>query len=482
MTRSHKTPPGPRGVPILGTLPYYLKDALGFVTGCARRYGDIVHYNAMGLSVYQLNHPDLIEQVLVQNHHSFIKERFTRDLSFVIGNGLLVSEGDFWRRQRRMAQPAFQPRQVERYAEVMVDCAERRTADWHAGQHLNVHEEMTHVTMEIVARTLFDTELRQEAAEIGRSIDLLMTEYLSAGGVARIFLPKRLKFLGLLPTPSVRRQRAAIRRFDEILLPIIQQRRASGLARQDLLSMLLHAQDQDGSQMTDRQLRDEAVTLFVAGHETTALALSYAWYLLALHPEKERCLHDELDSVLGGRRPGVADLPCLPYAEWVVKEAMRLYPPAWGIGREATEDVEIGGYAAPKGTQMFLYQWVMHRDPRYFDEPEAFVPERWDNDLARRLPRFAYFPFGGGPRVCIGNHFAMTEATLVLATIAQRFRLELVPGFQLQLVPSITLRPRHGIPMLVSERQVSTHAGGSTVSRLGSNPPPAAILPESSQV
>jgi cytochrome P450 len=224
---------------------------------------------------------------------------------------------------------------------------------------------------------------------------------------------------------------------------LIGEHRATDHDPGDLLSRLLHARDDEGGAMTDRQLRDEAVTIFLAGHETTALSLFYAFFLLALHPEVESRLNDELAHVLGGRLPTVADVPNLTYAGWVAREAMRLYPPAWGVGREAIEDCEIGGYLVPKGTQFFIVQYLVHRDPRWFENPESFEPERWDGDLIKRLPRCAYFPFGDGPRVCIGNHFAMMEAVLVLATIAQRYRLEVLPGQTLELLPSITLRPRH---------------------------------------
>jgi cytochrome P450 len=264
------------------------------------------------------------------------------------------------------------------------------------------------------------------------------------------------RFLDYLPLPSSRRYWRAIDRLDRIIYRIIQSHRAEGRDRGDLLSRLLAARDEDGAGMTDRQLRDEVVTLVLAGHETTALVLFYTFYLLSQSPDAEERLAAELRAVLPNRSPTAADVPNLKYTEWVVREAMRLYPPAWGIAREALADCEIGGYRVPKGTQIFMTQWLVHRDARWFDDPEVFRPERWDNDLIKRLPRCAYFPFGDGPRVCIGNHFAMMEAVLILATIARRYRLSVEPGQTLELLPSITLRPKHGLRMRVRARDIDT--------------------------
>jgi cytochrome P450 len=256
-----------------------------------------------------------------------------------------------------------------------------------------------------------------------------------------------------LPTPARRRGRAAVARLDRIVYDIIAARRASGEDRGDLLSTLLHARDaDDGSRMTDRQVRDEIMTLFLAGHETTAVSLSWTWYLLARHPEVEARLLDELRGVLGGRRPAVADLPRLRYTEMVVTESMRLYPPVYSLTRRVAEPCEVGGHAIAPETVLVMSQWVVHRDPRWYDEPEAFQPDRWEHDLLKRLPRYAYFPFGGGPRLCIGNSFALMEATLLLAAIAQRFRFRLAPGAAVRPMLSVTLRPASGIPMVLSAR------------------------------
>ncbi len=441
---TRKIPPGPKGHFLVGHMFQAIGDQLGFPTRCAREYGDVVRLRFGTMVVYLLSHPEHIELVLRGNHRNFRKDRGTRLLSGALGQGLLTSEGDTWRRQRQLAQPAFQLDQIQRYGAVMVDYTERMLRGWKAQEARDVHADMTRLTLDIVARTLFGTSAAGQAETVGHALEALMTYYAS---VMSLF-----PWLRWLPTPGNRRFRRGVRDLDAVIYDLIARRRAEGPGGDDLLSRLLSLRDETGRGMTDRELRDEVVTLFLAGHETTALALSYCFYLLATHPEAEARLSAELAEVLRGRPPTSADVPRLRYAEWVVKESMRLYPPAPSIGREAVNDCEIGGYHVPKGTQIGLVQWVTHRDPRWFDEPEAFRPERWDNDLAKRLPRGAYFPFGDGPRICIGNHFAMLETVLILATVLQRYRLELAPGYRLELFPSITLRPKHGVRVVVRER------------------------------
>jgi cytochrome P450 len=343
-----------------------------------------------------------------------------------------------------LAQPAFQLDQIQKYCEVMVSFTDRMLRDWRAGQTRDIHTDMMRLTLEIVAQTLFSASVDGKAEVVGHAMEVIM-EY---------FAGLRAWFPGLLwlPTPGNLRYRRALAELDQIIYETIARRRASGRQGSDFLSRLLAARDEDGSQMTDQQLRDEVVTLFLAGHETTALALSFTFYLLAQNPDAEARLAAELSEVLQGRLPTARDVSRLRYTEWVVRESMRLYPPAPGIGREAIHDCEIAGYPIRKGTQIALLQWVVHRDPRWFDAPETFKPQRWDNDLAKRLPRCAYFPFGDGPRICIGQQFATMEAILTLATIAQRFRLKLAPGFTLDLLPSITLRPKRGVKMVLEER------------------------------
>jgi cytochrome P450 len=440
-------PPGPKGYLFLGSLPDFRRDMLGFFARCAWKYGDCVAFRLGWKPCLFINHPDLIEQVLVTDHRRFTKRTFAlRLLVPMLGNGLLTSEGDFWLRQRRLAQPAFHPSRIAAYSNIMVSHTERLLARWRDGETRDVHAEMMSLALGIVAKTLFDAEVGEDVRVVGEALDRMMAYFSSR---FEGFFPMPPSF----PTPANLRLRRAVWRLNEIVYRIIQERRTSGADRGDLLSMLLHAQDEgDGSQMTDQQLRDEFVTLFLAGHETTANALSWTWYLLAQHPEVEAKLAAELHAVLGGRSPTLADLPRLAYTERVVLESMRLFPPVWGFGREALEEVELGGYRIAPGTTVMMLQWTMHRHPRYFDNPDAFEPDRWADGLAKRLPKYAYFPFGGGPRICIGNSFAMMEAVLVLATLAQQFRFTLVPGQRVIPWPSITLRPKGGIRTVLARR------------------------------
>jgi cytochrome P450 len=329
----------------------------------------------------------------------------------------------------------------------MVEYAERMVSRWREGEKRDIHRDMMRLTLGIVAKTLFNADVSGDADRVGTILSEIVKPFASQATVKWI-LDNRL------PTPGHRRFHRSARHIDAIVFRIIAERRVSGRDEGDLLSMLLQAQDEDGSQMTDQQLRDEVMTLFLAGHETTALTLSWAWYLLALHPEAEAKFHAELDAVLGDRPPTVADLPRLRYTEMIAKESMRLYPPAYGVGRQPIAECEIGGYRVPAGTQIFAFQWVTHRDPRFFDEPEQFDPERWTEEFIDRLPKYAYFPFGGGPRVCIGNYFAMMEIILVLAAIGRKFRLPLADDSPVEILPAMSLRPRAGIHVLTEHRGI----------------------------
>jgi cytochrome P450 len=467
MRRTGKLPPQPRGGNRLSNSLAYIRDQIGFLGRATGECGDVVRLGLGPFTTYVLIHPEHIEQVLRIQADNFIKDKMTKWLIPLVGNGLLTSDGLFWRRQRKLAQPAFQRQQIERYAQVMVEQTERMLEGWHDGDVRDTHAELMRLTLGIVAKTLLDSELSGEADVIGDSLEIVMRYFLSPARWFRLY--------DYLPIPSVRRYRRAIGRIDEIIYRIIRERRAAGQDTGDLLSRLLAARDDEGRGMTDQQLRDEVVTLVLAGHETTALALFYTFYLLAQAPDAAGRLADELDTVLGTRTPTAADVPSLRYTEWVVRESMRMYPPAWGIAREALADCEIGGYHIPKRTQVFMIQWLVHRDARWFDDPLTFRPERWDNDLLKRLPRCAYFPFGEGPRICIGNHFAMMEAILILATIAQRFRLNVEPGQVLELMPSITLRPAKSLRMRIETRsRASARAGNDgleAVSRRSDNAP-----------
>jgi cytochrome P450 len=470
------------------------RDPLAFLTRCAREYGDFVSLQFGLRRGFLLSHPDLIEEVLVTQHRNFVKGAAVRRLR-VIGNGLVSSEGELWRRQRRLMQPAFHRRRIAAYGESMVTLTERMldgptvplgapaaarstspsaagqgpagaTGGWRDGEVRDVLPEMMSLTMAIVTRTLFGADVPAAAQGIGPALTEIGEHFNSRLYSLLYWLPD------WVPTPANVRVGRAIRRLDAVIYALIDRGRAAaagernGSESDDLLSLLLHAQDEDGSRMTDRQLRDEVMTLFLAGHDTTSLALSWTWHLLSQSPQAEARLHAELAEVLGGRAPTVADLPRLPYAEHVITEALRLYPPAWALGREALADCDIGGRRVPRGAHLTISPWVLHRDPRFFDEPEVFRPERWADSpaesggptedsrqrLAKRLPRFAFFPFGGGPRVCIGNAFAMMEAVLVLATIAQRFHLTALPGHPVVPRPYVTLRPESGIKMVLHRR------------------------------
>ena len=444
-------PPGPS----VNGLREMAIDQLGFYQRITREYGDFVPVRFGLRRAVFINHPDLIEEVLVTQSAKFIKSMALRRSRRLLGNGLLTSEGDFWRRQRRLAQPAFHRQRIAGYAETMVDATERLLITWRGRPALDVHAEMMRLTLDIVSQTLFGADTGGMADEIGEAVTIGQEAFTRRLMTWRFFLPDTFPLPENLP--FIR----AANRLDEIIYRIIAERRAqrsAGADRPDLLSMLLAAQDEDGSTMTDKQLRDECMTLFLAGHETTALALSWAWYLLAQDPRAEAALHAELDEALGGRRPTMEDLPKLRFAEAVIYESMRLYPPAYVMGREATADVRLGepgSYRLPQGMLVLFSQFVMHRDARYFDAPDEFRPARWLDGLQKRLPRYAYFPFGGGPRLCIGNQFAMMEAVLLLATIAQRYRLRLAPGATVTPWTGITLRPKEGVRVMLEERKMS---------------------------
>lgn len=439
-------PPGPKGNLILGVMPEFTRDQLGFIER-ARNYGDVVRMRFLYLTAYFLYHPDDIEYVVATNAKNFIKARSLRSPFFrrLVGNGLLTSEHDEWKRQRRLAQPAFHRQRISAYGEIMVDYTERMMKGWNDGAERDIHRDMMRLTLEIVVKTLFNADVSADADKVGRVLAQIVKPFASQA---------TLKWIkdNRLPTAAHRRFNQDANEIDAIVYRIIAERRGSGSDQGDLLSMLLQAHDEDGSQMSDKQLRDEVMTLFLAGHETTALTLSWAWYLLANNPDSERKFHEELQQVLGGRAPTVADLPRLKYCEMIAKESMRLYPPAFGLGREAIEECEIGGYRVPAKTQVFMFQWATQRDPRYFDEPTEFRPERWTEEFSNSLPKYAYFPFGGGPRFCIGNSFAMMEIILVLATIGQRYRLTLAPNQKVELMPAMSLRPRDGIRVNLARR------------------------------
>jgi cytochrome P450 len=358
---------------------------------------------------------------------------------------LLTSEGDFWLRQRRLAAPAFRADRIAGYGPDMVAACQKVIDSWQDGQTRDIHADMMQVTLDIVARTLFGADVADESHEVEVSLR----------GVLRAFsnsFNRTIPLPNWIPTPGNRRARAAVRGLNRVVQKIIDRRRRENQPRQDLLSMLLAARDEDGRGMSDEQLADEARTFLLAGHETTAISLSWSFYLLATHPQAQAKLHRELQNVLGDRLPEVSDLARLEFADQVVREAMRLYPPAFIIGREPLADFELGGYIIPAGTTIFMSPWVMHRDERFFERAGEFRPERWSGDFAATLPKMAYFPFGGGSRICIGNAFAMMESVLLLSTIARGWSMHLVSDHPIALSPVFTLRPKFGIKVILAKR------------------------------
>jgi len=434
---------------VVGNTVAFARDQLGFITDVARKYGDVARFEVGGTQVYQLGDPDLVAHVLVHENENYVKgDRFNQILRPIVGNGLLTNEGAFWREQRHRVQPAFHPSMLERYAEVMTAYTERLLDSWRDGEPRDVHADMMHLTVEIAAKALFDVDIREMEAEIGTALEAAMDH-------AELDAHLPFDVPAWLPTPENRRFQRALADLDAVAARILDEHRARaarGEDGDDVVSRLLAARDDAGTPLSDQQIRDEIVTLLLAGHETTALTLTYTLHLLGRHPDVEATLHEEVDAVLDGRTPTVADLDDLTYTERVVKEELRIYPPVWELIREAVTDDQVGDYHVPAGTTVAVQPWVLHRDPRYFEEPEAFRPERWTTAFERELPPFAYFPFGGGPRRCIGDRFARLEARLVLATVARDWRLEPVAD-ELSFSPSITLRPDGPVEMVPRRRQ-----------------------------
>jgi cytochrome P450 len=444
-------PPGPKGKPFFGHLFVFRRDPIGFLMGIARDYGDIVRFKVGPQNIFLFNHPDYIKDVLVTYNRNFIKSRGLERTKVLLGEGLLTSEGDFHRRQRRLIQPAFHRQRIAAYAVVMTDYGAQMRERWQDGTTLDIAQEMKRLTLAIAGKTLFNADVESEANEIGEALTISMDEW-------RTRVLPFSELFDKLPLPGNRRLQRAQNRLDATVYRIINEHRAGGIDQGDLLSMLLHAQDEegDGGRMADKQLRDEALTILLAGHETTANALTWVWYLLSENPDVERTLHAEIDMVLAGRLPTLNDVPCLHYTEMVFAEALRLYPPAWILGRRAISDYEVANYLLPAGSVIFMSPYVMHRDPRYFPDPLTFDPKRWTPESRALQPRFSYFPFGGGPRQCIGEAFAWMEGVLIIAILAQNWRMRLVPGHPVELLPLVTLRPKYGMLMTLERRKPSS--------------------------
>jgi len=429
----------------LHALNAWRRDPIGLLERAASS-GDVVRVRLPRLEVWLLNHPDHIRDVLVTRHHDFMKGPTMQAAKWVLGENLLTSEGDVHRRQRRLIQPIFHHDRIEQYGAVMVQHAERVSERWRNGQTVDTHHEMASLTLSVVGRALFDTDVEaDEAKAIGHALSVTLANF------PRIFSPL-FSFVMRLPLPKNREVDRARAVLDSTIDRMIADRRAAGLGGTDLLSLLVAAKDEGTVGITDDQVKGEAMTLLLAGHETTAVALTWTWYLLSQHPEVEEKLHAELNELLGGRAPSAEDVPRLRYTSMVLSESMRLYPPAWAIGRRTLSDHSVNGYVVPKDAVVVVSPYLVHHDARWWPEPLEFRPERWEEQDDRSRPRLAYFPFGAGPRMCIGEPFAWMEALLVLATLAQRWRLRLVPDQRIELQPAITLRPKHGMAMTVERR------------------------------
>ena len=446
---SFQLPPGPRGYPVLGVLPSLRSDPIRTFLDAADRYGDIVHMKAGPYHGFLVCDPADIRHVLLDNARNYHKSPLYDRLRDTLGNGLLTSEDSFWLRQRRLAQPAFHRQRLTAMADAMVDCAQQTVERWEAvasrGETIDVVDEMMALTQAIIVRTMFSMDLGAAAEVVNRTWPIINRR------IGETFWATKLETT--LPLPANRRFWRALQELDGVVYRIIAERRRSGRESADLLSMFLSARDEEtGSGMTDRQLRDEVMTMLLAGHETTSLALSWTYYLLSQHPEAEERIRSEVDRVIGSGRPSFVHLDRLTYTRQVIEESLRLYPPAWGFSRRALGGDEIGGYHVAKGSLVFVIPFVIHRRRTLFPDPERFDPGRFAPDQEAARPRFAYIPFGGGPRGCIGNQFAMIEAQLIVAAIAQRYRLTVLRDEKIRPEPLITLRPKPGFRARVEKQ------------------------------
>jgi cytochrome P450 len=471
-----KYPPGPTYKLPGKLIRQFIHDPIKTLTTIAQKYGEISHFKlGPKQHVYLINNPDYIEKVLIYDHRNFKKGKRLQTAKAILGEGLVTSEGDFHNRQRRLIQPIFHPRQIMSYSKVMTDYASRFRNKWKEGSTVDISQELMQLTLGIICKTVLNYDVESEAQQVGKALTI------SRNYSKRLQSPigHVLDKFPILPAPK--RARQAKNELDSLVYGLISNRRQRKESNDDkgyddLLTKLLEAQDSNASldrpddasstdtsigKMSDKQVRDEVMTIFVAGHETTANALTWAFYLLSQYPNVEMKLHDEIDSVLGvidnnnhdvGNIPTVDNIPKLRYTEKVLRESMRLYPPVWTIGRYVENDYSVGEYTIPAGSSIFMSQYVMHHNPLYYEKPELFNPDRWTEEFKTHLPRFSYFPFGGGIRGCIGEPFAWMEGILVIATIAQKWLIRLAPDQRIKLDPAITLRPKYGMKMKLIRR------------------------------
>jgi cytochrome P450 len=449
-TKNSHQAPGPKGLPVIGNTLQFTRDQLGFCTGAARDYGDVARFRVAVDDWYLLSNPKDIHDVCVTRAKLFHKPRISRQIwDLFLGKGVLVTDGDFWKQQHNMVKPGFHRRRIESYGESMAALASDMVDGWKDGQKVDYCDEMTSLTLAIVAKTLFDADVKRDARVVGDAMKIIQEAL-----VAHINLP--IPVPKWWPSKTNKKKLAAIGDMDGVLSRIIGERRANPGDRNDLLSMLLEAEDANGKRMSDKQLRDEVMTLFFAGHETTSHALMWTLYLLNENADVAQRVYDEVHPVLQGRTPTIEDLESFPYLEMVVKESMRLLPSVWMFMREPIEDVEIGGYTIPKGSYIAISPYVTHRHPKNFQNPLKFDPERFTPENEKKIAKGAYIPFSAGPRVCIGKAFAMMEARLILATIIDRVQVEVQHGYQPDFVAQLSLNARQGLPGTVRKRATKT--------------------------
>lgn len=439
-------PPGPPTGFFSGGLVRFRRDPLTYLEQVQANFGSLAYFQAGHQHIYYVNEPDLIRDVLVTRSGLFTKSRILQRAKSLLGEGLLTNEGASHLRQRRMVQPAFYRDHLVTYGAQMVALADKACHRWRNEAKLDIDQEMMRLTLAIVGQTLFSADVEDEAPQVGEAMNALIA-------IMPLLMLPGSQFIEYVPLPVTRRYLQAAKLVEATIFRIMNERRASAANPDDLLSMLMNARDPEGDDhaMSDKQVRDEALTLFLAGHETTATALAWTWYLLAQHPGAEAALHAELAHVLGDRLPTFDDLPRLRYTQQIFAESMRLYPPAWAIGRMAREPLELAGYTLPAKSIVLLSPYLMHRDPRFWPNPDHFDPARWaDGDFYKR--DFTYFPFGGGPRICVGERFAWMEGVLLLAVIARRWRFRLEPGHRVERKALITLRAKNGIKVIAQSR------------------------------
>jgi cytochrome P450 len=449
-------PPGPHSILPNKLLRKFMNDPIKTLMDIAHTYGDICHFKFGRQHIYLLNNPDYIEGILIRDHKNFIKSRGLQVSKRLLGDGLATSEGEYHDRQRRLIQPAFHPNRIKGYGDIMTSHAIRMHEKWKDGSTLDIHNEMMHVTLEIISKAVLGSDIKAEEGEVGVALQTCM-EYFN-----RLQMPfgELIEKIPILPINKG--YQSAKRKLDSIVYAMIKEHKdneSKGVYhKEDLLYTLLQAQDTEAGigRMTDLQLKDEVMTIFLAGHETTSNALTWTFYLLSQHPTVDDRLYAELSSVLGdkdaNRIPTVEDIPKLEYTEKVFRESMRLYPPAWTLGRRVINDYKVDKYLIPAGSIILMSQYVMHHDSRYFSDPDVFYPDRWTKEARLHLPRFSYFPFGGGIRGCVGEPFAWMEGILLLATICRHWKMHHDRDHKVGLKPLITLRPKYGMRMKLESR------------------------------